>query len=108
MDAAAARSRLRGMLEDLDRSIAILRGESPERDASAADAGAGLTAHERVEAALDSLERHRGGVLAALERIGAGTYGRCVGCGRPVPEGRLEVRPDAARCIPCQTKHDRR
>ncbi|TDD39281.1 conjugal transfer protein TraR [Actinomadura sp. KC06] len=95
------------MLDDLDRSIAILRGESPERDSSPADAGAGLTAHDRVEAALDSLERHRRAVAEALERIGAGTYGRCVGCGRPVPEGRLEARPDAARCITCQSAHDR-
>lgn len=108
MDTAVARSRLETMLDDLDRSIAILRGESPERDNSAADAGAGLTAHDRVEAALDSLERHRGGVAAALERIDAGTYGRCLGCGDPVPEGRLEARPDAARCITCQAKHDRK
>lgn len=108
MDTAAARSRLESMLEDLDRSIAILRDESPERDDSAADAGAGLTARDRVEAALHSLERHRRGVAAALDRIGAGTYGRCVGCGRAVPEGRLEARPDAARCIGCQARHDRR
>ncbi|MCP9954052.1 TraR/DksA family transcriptional regulator [Actinomadura madurae] len=108
MDTAVARARLEAMREDLDRSIAILRGEAPERDNSAADAGSGLTDHHRVEAALESLQRHRGGVAAALDRIGAGTYGRCVGCGHPVPEGRLEARPDAARCIPCQTKHDRR
>ncbi|MGH3243600.1 MAG: TraR/DksA family transcriptional regulator [Spirillospora sp.] len=108
MDTVVARSRLESMLDDLDRSIAILRGESPERDNSAADAGAVLTAHDRVEAALESLERHRRAVAAALERIGAGTYGRCVGCGRPVPDGRLEARPDAARCLPCQSKHDRR
>ncbi|TDB86182.1 conjugal transfer protein TraR [Actinomadura sp. KC216] len=108
MDTAVARSRLESMRADLDRSIAILRGESPERDSSPADAGAGLTAQDRVEAALDSLERHRRAVAEALERISAGTYGRCVGCGRPVPEGRLEARPDAARCITCQAKHDRR
>ena len=108
VDTAAARSRLAGMLADLDRSIAILRGETPERDNSAADAGAGLTAHDRVAAALESLERHRGGVAAALDRIGAGTYGRCVDCGEAVPEGRLEARPDAARCITCQAARDRR
>ncbi|WP_207933459.1 TraR/DksA C4-type zinc finger protein [Actinomadura sp. GC306] len=108
MDTAVARSRLEALLEDLDRSIAILRGESPERDNSAADAGAGLTAVERVEAALHALERHRAGVLAALERIGAGTYGRCVACGEPVPDGRLEARPDAARCVTCQARYDRR
>lgn len=108
MDIAAARSRLEAMLADLERSIAILRGETPEHDNSAADAGAGLTAHDRVEAALESLERHRGGVAAALERIDAGAYGRCVDCGEAVPEGRLEARPDAARCITCQARRDRR
>ncbi|RKS71764.1 TraR/DksA family transcriptional regulator [Actinomadura pelletieri DSM 43383] len=107
MDTAVARSRLEAMLQDLDRSIAILSGESSERDNSAADAGAGLTDHDRVEAALESLDRHRRGVAAALERIDAGVYGRCLGCGKAVPEGRLEVRPDAARCITCQSKHDR-
>ena len=107
MDTAAARSRLESMLEDLDHSSAILRGESPERDDSAADAGAVLTAHDRVEAALESLHRHRRAVMAALDRISAGTYGLCVDCGDPVPEGRLEARPDAARCIRCQAKHDR-
>lgn len=108
MDIAVARSRLESMLDDLDRSIAILRGESPERDNSAADAGAGLTAHDRVEAALESLERHRRAVAAALERVASGAYGRCVDCGHPVPEGRLEARPDAARCIACQSEHDRK
>ncbi|MWK33679.1 conjugal transfer protein TraR [Actinomadura sp. J1-007] len=95
------------MLADLDRSIAILKGEHPERDASAADAGAGLCDSDRVEAALESLQRHRKGVDAALARLDEGTYGQCVGCGKDVPEGRLEARPDAARCVTCQTKHDR-
>ncbi|WP_207400677.1 TraR/DksA family transcriptional regulator [Actinomadura roseirufa] len=107
MDTAAARARLETMLDDLDRSIAILRGERPGRDDSAADAGSGLTDSDRVEAALDSLERHRRAVAAALDRVSAGTYGRCLGCGRPVPEGRLEARPFAARCLTCQAAHDR-
>ena len=108
MDAAAARSRLEAMVEDLDRSIAILRGESPEREHSPADAGSGLSDRDRVEAALDSLRRHRAAVQAALDRLAAGSYGRCVGCGDAVPEGRLEARPDAAKCVRCQTRYDRR
>ena len=107
MDTAAARARLEAMRDDLDRSIAILRGEHPERDESAADAGSGLTDSDRVEAALEALERHRNAVSAALERISDGTYGRCLGCGHQVPEGRLEARPDAARCVACQAEHDR-
>lgn len=107
MDTAVARARLEGMLTELDRSITILRDENADPGRSAADAGAGLTDRDRVEAALGALERHRGAVRAALDRIGAGTYGRCVGCGERVAEGRLEARPDAARCVPCQTSRDR-
>ncbi|WP_067819436.1 TraR/DksA family transcriptional regulator [Actinomadura kijaniata] len=107
MDTATARSRLETMLAEADRSIRVLRGEHPERELSASDAGADLYDSDRVQAALDSLGRHRAGVLAALERIEEGTYGQCQGCGEQVPEGRLEARPDAARCVTCQSKHDR-
>jgi RNA polymerase-binding transcription factor DksA len=107
VDTAAARARLQEALADADRSIAILKGEHPERENSASDAGAILTDSDRVEAALESLERHRAAVVRALERIAAGTYGRCVDCGEPVPEGRLEVRPEAARCLTCQARHDK-
>ncbi|MHB8597727.1 MAG: TraR/DksA family transcriptional regulator [Ktedonobacteraceae bacterium] len=35
----------------------------------------------------------------ALERLDKGTYGKCVVCGQPIPEKRLEAIPWAARCI---------
>jgi RNA polymerase-binding transcription factor DksA len=38
---------------------------------------------------------------AALARWDAGTYGRCVGCGQPIPPQRLAVRPAADRCVAC-------
>jgi DnaK suppressor protein len=38
---------------------------------------------------------------AALARIEAGTYGRCTGCQRPIPEERLELRPFAGTCVAC-------
>jgi len=47
-------------------------------------------------------------VLAALGRIEENTYGRCVDCGADIPEGRLDARPDAARCVGCQAKRARR
>jgi DnaK suppressor protein len=46
-------------------------------------------------------------VLGALERIEHGRYGTCVDCGKPVPPGRLEAKPEAARCVACQGKRDR-
>ena len=38
---------------------------------------------------------------AALARLDAGTYGVCEVCGRPIPAGRLEVRPAARTCVAC-------
>ncbi len=43
---------------------------------------------------------------AALERLRAGSYGKCVVCGTAIPEGRLEAYPTAKRCLPCQTRYE--
>ena len=40
-------------------------------------------------------------IQSALERINAGTYGTCLGCGRPVGDERLQAVPHAATCINC-------
>lgn len=42
-------------------------------------------------------------ITAALNRISAGTYGRCVRCGNRIAPARLEVLPSAAACIECQS-----
>jgi len=44
---------------------------------------------------------------AALERIGAGEYGRCAHCGKPVQKARLDAVPWALHCIECQELQDR-
>jgi len=44
----------------------------------------------------------------ALKRIEAGTYGRCVECGKYIPEKRLEAIPWAARCVEDQAKLEQR
>jgi DnaK suppressor protein len=112
MDTATARKRLDEIRDGLDRSIAVLRGEHPEEGTSEypldpADAGSNLTEADRITAILDAAQRQRTEVLDALDRLAQGSYGTCVDCGTPVPEGRLEARPEAARCVSCQSKMDR-
>ena len=41
-------------------------------------------------------------VQQALERIEQGTYGKCVNCGQPIPEERLEAIPWASRDVKCE------
>jgi RNA polymerase-binding protein DksA len=44
----------------------------------------------------------------ALDRIAAGTYGRCENCGNPIGKLRLlEANPRATLCMPCRQKQDR-
>jgi DnaK suppressor protein len=47
-------------------------------------------------------------VQDALKRIEAGTYGRCVDCGKFIPEKRLEAIPWASRCVEDQAKLEQR
>jgi RNA polymerase-binding transcription factor len=113
MDTAIARKRLEESRSEIERSILVLKGEQEEDERvldyprDPADAGANLSESERSEAILALARMQRTEVLDALRRIELGTYGTCVDCGAPVPEGRLEARPEAARCVKCQGKWDR-
>jgi DnaK suppressor protein len=112
MDVVNARQRLEEIREELERSITVLNGTGPqhvigEYPQDPADAGSNLSESDRSEAVLAVARRQRSDVLAALHRIDLGTYGTCVECGGPVPEGRLEAKPEAARCVACQGKLDR-
>ena len=44
----------------------------------------------------------------ALESIDRGTYGKCLMCGKDIPQARLEAIPYAVLCIDCKAKEERR
>jgi DnaK suppressor protein len=113
MDTATARKRLEQTRDELDRSILVLQGDRPlgersaEYPADPADAGTNQSETERSEAVLTAARQQLAEVHEALERIDVGRYGTCADCGKPVPEGRLDAKPEAARCVACQGKRDR-
>ena len=111
MEISVARKRLEEMRDDLDRTVTVLQGEHPlvrGGIAEAADAGANLPEADRNQAAVQAALEQRVEVMAALARVDGGSYGRCVDCGNEIPEPRLEARPTTTRCVPCQSKRDRR
>ena len=92
-----------------------------EADALAADLGGDTDFDEEGgEGATNAVERERDLVLsakaveeiesidAAIGRLGAGTYGICLGCAANIPKARLEALPQAALCINCKTGGFRR
>jgi len=58
-------------------------------------------AYERSQtgALIQQAERHLGEIDAALDRVGAGTYGTCETCGKPIAPARLLARPTARTCV---------
>lgn len=42
----------------------------------------------------------------ALERLDAGTYGRCEICGQQIPPERLQVLPSATLCVACKSAQE--
>jgi DnaK suppressor protein len=113
LNVVIARKRLDEVRDELDRSIAVLNGAHTEYPLVAdypqdpADAGTNLAESDRAEAILEAAKSRRTLVVDALRRLEEGSYGLCVDCGSGVPEGRLEAKPEAARCVKCQAKRDR-
>lgn len=111
MDLQDAREQLEQMLRELDAATTTLEnegaGESSElssHDQHPADTASELADNDRENAMIEAAEDQRVQVRAALARIEDGTYGTCIDCGTTISEARLQVRPEAARCIECQTK----
>lgn len=74
--------------------------EDPIDVVTSAELKAGAFAVSTIEA--NTLRQ----VRAALERIGHGTYGVCIDCGRAIEPARLEAVPWTPYCRADQEKHD--
>lgn len=59
---------------------------------------------------MEALNKHEANKLraveAALARIGTGKYGRCLKCGKKIPEERLTAIPYAVLCIDCKNREE--
>lgn len=108
LDLQQIKEQLQAKEKELQESIAGLTEAYPEPvDAIQASEGP----QEFEEIAVDFLETQQEQsimvnqqallqeVRDALKRIEDGTYGRCIDCGQPIPEKRLQAIPWASRCV---------
>jgi RNA polymerase-binding protein DksA len=66
------------------------------------------TLNREIDYSLEENSEHLlGSIDEALRRIENGTFGKCVRCGKPIAEERLEAIPYATRCIDCQRLAER-
>ena len=101
-------AKLRSIVGDMDGIAAEARGEGPNGvHAGPADPAGQVEVfpddvHSDRELTMGLLANERRlvrEVTEALERIGKGTYGICLGTGKPIGVSRLRARPWARFCI---------
>ena len=84
---------------------------SRERDSEATQDPADMAANAYTKELLMSMstnDRHLLELIdAALERIEDGKYGKCIHCGQPILEKRLEAVPWARYCLRCADLNER-
>ncbi|HEX9629524.1 MAG TPA: TraR/DksA family transcriptional regulator [Pyrinomonadaceae bacterium] len=84
---------------------------SRERDAEATQDPADMAANAYTKELLVSMSDNDRQLLnlidEALERMDDSGYGKCIRCGQPLPEKRLEAVPWARHCVRCQELHER-
>src|SRR3954447_22283307 len=92
--------RLASLTHDYDAVVAASRDTNADDEH---DPEGATIAFERSQiGALVRQARHQlEEIEAAVQRLDAGTYGTCEGCGAPIGEDRLEARPVARACIAC-------
>jgi DnaK suppressor protein len=96
----AAAAQIAALGRDIDAIVAAnaLAAVDDEHDPEGSS-----TAFERAHTAalLDQARQRLAALDDALERLGDGAYGRCEGCGEPIPPERLAILPAAAFCTRC-------
>ena len=105
------RDKLLGRREGLVGQVMEAEAYSRERDSEATQDPADMAANAYTKELLFSMSANDRHLLElideALVRIEDGEYGKCIHCGEPVQEKRLEAVPWARHCLRCQDLQER-
>jgi DnaK suppressor protein len=92
---AAERTRVEGLIAGLQVDRADNRDLEDEQDADWADPAQPLTSEGTDDAVAAGLQDRLQAIERAEARLAAGTYGRSIRSGAPIPDERLEADPAA-------------
>ena len=98
------RAHLAAERERVNDELSALGVDRSSYDEGFADSGQVTAERGEVDALVGSLRETLVEIDAALERLDAGTYGRCETCGQEIAPARLEAKPTARHCINCASK----
>jgi RNA polymerase-binding transcription factor DksA len=86
------------------REITLAHRDTPADDEHDPEGSTVSLERERDVALLAASLEQAAELQAALARLDGGTFGICEGCGGPIAAARLEARPEARLCLPCQVR----
>jgi DnaK suppressor protein len=115
VDQAEVRVLLQGLYLELtaecEAATAALAefGRTADRDGDdEADAGAKTSEREHQLSVVATIRERLAQAQRALERLDAGTYGRCESCHETITPERLAAFPSATLCVECKRADERR
>ena len=102
MEYKALKDELEGRLAALQSRLASIKKDvTREHSGDSAEQAQERENDEVVDAIGNETAQSIRGVTAALERIADGSYGICENCGDQIGQARLEIVPEATRCVAC-------
>jgi DnaK suppressor protein len=104
-DLEALRTQILRSIVDEHEELGGLLSDNGPKDLG--DLAADHVSRQNLETLAAQDQRKLRRIGQALQRIQDGRYGICESCGNRIPEGRLEVLPDAFLCLPCQKRLER-
>ena len=104
---ADVRAKIDSVLGDI-REVTAAAKDTPADDEHDPE-GTTVTVERANEVSmLTALEASLAELLEARIRLDTGNYGICERCGEPIPQERLEIRPEARFCVACTAAAKRR
>lgn len=93
---------LREKLQELQSRLARIKADAgQEHSADSEEQAQERENDEVVDAIGDETRQSIRDINQALRRLEEGSYGECESCGEAIAAARLEVLPEATRCINC-------
>jgi DnaK suppressor protein len=94
--AAALKAQADQMALEMEPGDIQFDDESGEGGTANIDRERDLALSAQARLAVDEIDH-------AMAKIASGTYGRCEGCGQPIPKARLKALPAARLCVACKS-----
>ncbi|MEU8263286.1 TraR/DksA family transcriptional regulator [Micromonospora sp. NPDC048999] len=100
-------SRTAALRDTLERQFQAHTGQLIELTGYSREPNHGGHDPDTLRALIETARQGIADSAGALRRMSEGTYGRCENCGSEIPVARLEIRPSARYCVPCQQRQHR-